>query len=293
MPKNNGNSRNQRNNPYQLEELFIKFNHTPAGIAWRWRTELLVLMTGTIGVWELAKAVTTAWLTLILIMSVTAVTVLPWTRRFIIRRAWCVLSRHRIQKVCFETRMHTRSGRLPLVLRIPAWATGATVAVNGQQQAGVKAGEFFRVQRSWKAGDRVEIRFPMAVRTSSWFNNSISVERGPLVYSLKIGESWHKIKQTGPAADWEVYPTTPWNYALVKGAFQVTEKAITRQPYTADAAPVEITTKARRLPQWTLVDDSPGVLPVSPVTTKRAEETVTLVPYGAAKLRITAFPWME
>ena len=82
--------------------------------------------------------------------------------------------------------------------------------------------------------DRVELRFPMAVRTSTWFNNSISVERGPLVYSLKIGESWHKIKQTGPAADWEVYPTTPWNYALVKGAFQVTEQAMQRQPFTAE-----------------------------------------------------------
>jgi hypothetical protein len=35
------------------------------------------------------------------------------------------------------------------------------------------------------------------------------------------------------------------------------------------------------------------VLPVSPVTTKRTEETVILVPYGAAKLRITAFPWLE
>jgi hypothetical protein len=55
---------------------------------------------------------------------------------------------------------------------------------------------------------------------------------------------------------------------------------------------VEITAKARRLPEWTLVDDSPGVLPVSPVTSKRPEETITLVPYGAAKLRITAFPWM-
>ena len=65
-----------------------------------------------------------------------------------------------------------------------------------------------------------------------------------------------------------------------------------QQPYTPAASPVEITTKARRLPQWTLVDDSPGPIPVSPVTTKRPEETVTLVPYGAAKLRITAFPWM-
>jgi DUF1680 family protein len=182
----------------------------------------------------------------------------------------------------------------PLVLRIPAWATGATVALNGQQQPGVKPGEFFRVQRAWKSGDRVELHFPMAVRTSTWFNNSMSVERGPLVYSLRIGENWHRIKQTGPSSDWEVYPSTPWNYALVKGAFPVVEKPLTgRQPFRAESSPVEITAKARRLPEWTLVDDSPGVLPVSPVTSKRAEETVTLVPYGAAKLRITAFPWIQ
>jgi DUF1680 family protein len=180
-----------------------------------------------------------------------------------------------------------KAATFPLTLRIPAWATTASVTVNGQPVDAIKAGQFLRIEREWKNADRVELRFPMTVR------NSISVERGPLVYSLKIGESWHKINQTGPSADWEVYPTTPWNYALVKGAFQVTEKAMERQPYTAAASPVEITAKARRLPQWTLVDDSPGVIPVSPVTTKRAEETVTLVPYGAAKLRITAFPWLE
>ena len=53
MPKTNGNSRNQRNNPYQLEELFIKFHHTPAGIAWRWRTELLTLSGLAAAFWRL------------------------------------------------------------------------------------------------------------------------------------------------------------------------------------------------------------------------------------------------
>ncbi|MEO8367586.1 MAG: beta-L-arabinofuranosidase domain-containing protein [Candidatus Solibacter sp.] len=185
------------------------------------------------------------------------------------------------------------AARFPLMLRIPVWAGVARVTVNGQAVAGVKAGEFLRIEREWKSGDKVELRFPMAVRTSTWFNNSLAVERGPLVYSLKIGESWNKIKQIGPAADWEVYPTSPWNYALLKDTFNVTEKPMQQQPYTATAAPVEITAKARRLPQWTLVDDSPGAIPVSPVTTKRPEEIVTLVPYGAARLRITAFPWMQ
>jgi hypothetical protein len=186
-----------------------------------------------------------------------------------------------------------RPATFPLVLRIPAWALGATVRINGQEQPNVKPGEFFRVSREWKSADRVDLRFPMTVRTSTWFNNSIAIERGPLVYSLKIGESWNKIKQTGPAVDWEVYPTTPWNYALVSGSWQVSEKPIAAQPFDAAGAPIEITAKARRLPQWTLVDDSPGPIPVSPVTSKRPEESISLVPYGAAKLRITAFPVLQ
>ena len=183
-----------------------------------------------------------------------------------------------------------KPGAFPLVLRIPAWAAGAGVSVNGAPQPAVKPGEFLRLARQWTRGDRVKLRFPMAIRTSTWFHDSIAVERGPLVYSLKIGESWNKIKQTGPVADWEVYPTTSWNYALLPGAMQVAEKPVAKQPFDAANAPVEITAKARRLPEWTLVDDSPGPIPMSPVTSKRPEETVTLVPYGAAKLRITAFP---
>ncbi len=179
----------------------------------------------------------------------------------------------------------------PLVLRIPAWATTATVTVNGQPSTGVKAGEFYRLNREWKTGDRVELRFPMEVRTSHWFHNSIAVERGPLVYSLKIGETWHKLKQTGPASDWEVFPSTPWNYALIPGAMQVKEQPMSKQPYTVDSSPIEIAVQARRLPEWQMVDDSAGPLPVSPVSTKQPLETLTLIPYGAAKLRITAFPF--
>jgi hypothetical protein len=185
-----------------------------------------------------------------------------------------------------------------LMLRIPAWAAGATAAVNGTAVNGVAAGQFLRVEREWRSGDRVELRFPMSPRLSTWYNNSIAVERGPLVFSLRVGENWHKLKQTGPAADWEVYPTTPWNYGLAVDpknagdAFTVRERPIARQPFAALDSPVEITVRARRVPQWGVVDDSPGPLPVSPVTTKRPEEVVTLVPYGAAKLRITAFPFV-
>ncbi len=189
-----------------------------------------------------------------------------------------------------------RAAEFPLALRIPGWAAGATVTVNGAAAAGVKPGEFFRVMRTWKDGDRVELRFPMAVRTSTWYNDSVAVERGPLVYSLKIGESWHALKKTGPATDWEVFPTTPWNYALAidranpAAGVRVTERPMGRQPFSADGSPIELMVRARRLAAWQLVDDSAGTVPVSPVRSNLPEEEVTLIPYGAAKLRITAFP---
>ena len=133
-------ARNHRNNPYFFDEMLVRGKRTAAGVIWRFRTEVTVLMTGTAGMWELTKAVTTAWLMVILILTGTAVTVLPWARRFIIRRAWCVLSRHRIQKVCFETRMHTRSGRLPLVLRIHPTQVGERALI--WCRAGICAADF-------------------------------------------------------------------------------------------------------------------------------------------------------
>ena len=69
-------------------------------------------------IWQLAVAISIVWALIVFAALVTAAFVTPPVRRFIIRRAWCVISRHRLQKVFFETRMHTRSGRLSLVLRI-------------------------------------------------------------------------------------------------------------------------------------------------------------------------------
>jgi len=133
-------ARNHRNNPYVLDRAFVQVRHSAAGVIWRFRTELAVLITGIAGLWELARAVTSAWMMVILIMTGTAVTIVPQARRFIIRRAWCVLSRHRIQKVCFETRMHTRSGRLPLILRIHPTKVGERALI--WCRAGICAADF-------------------------------------------------------------------------------------------------------------------------------------------------------
>ena len=112
----NGSGRNQRNNPYQLEELFIKFHRTPAGIAWRWRTELLTLAFIAAALRRLDTWTTLTWAAIILAGLLAVTFAVPHSRRFITRRAWCVLARHRLQRLCYEARLHTRSGRLPLIL---------------------------------------------------------------------------------------------------------------------------------------------------------------------------------
>jgi hypothetical protein len=111
-------SRNHRNNPYQLEELFVKFHRTPAGIAWRWRAELAIAAILAAALWRLSILITITRAGLVLAAALGLVLAVPHSRRFITRRFWCVLARHRIHRLCFEARLHTRAGRLPLILWI-------------------------------------------------------------------------------------------------------------------------------------------------------------------------------
>src|ERR1019366_9399308 len=111
-----GGSRNQRNNPYALDDLLVRFHRSAAGVAWGWRTELAILTTITATLWRLSLAITLTWAASTLGGLLLAVLAVPWSRRFTARRFWCVLGRHRIQRLCYEARLHTRSGRIPLVL---------------------------------------------------------------------------------------------------------------------------------------------------------------------------------
>jgi hypothetical protein len=112
----NRNRRNQRNNPYVTDGLAVRLQRSGWGVAWRWRTEIIILAAASVAVLWLGRILTFTWTGVILGAAVLVLLALPWTRRYLTRRFWCILARHRIQKLCYEARLHTRSGRLPLVL---------------------------------------------------------------------------------------------------------------------------------------------------------------------------------
>jgi hypothetical protein len=182
-----------------------------------------------------------------------------------------------------------------LDLRIPAWAEATTLSINGISQPSPVPGRFARLERTWASGDIVEITFPMNPRVTRGFQDSVSIERGPLVFSYPIGEDWLKLRDRGMTADWQVYPNTQWNYALKMGngtdyGIHVTETQIGPMPFSRKTTPLSLEVTARKLPQWIAVDGVADPVPESPAQSTEPEETIRLIPYAAAKLRITSFP---
>ncbi len=81
-----------------------------------------------------------------------------------------------------------RPVKFPLQLRIPSWAHGATVCINGQPvKADPQSGSFYKLTREWKPGDQVTLDLPMAWRLVKGRERQagrVAVMRGPQIFCL-------------------------------------------------------------------------------------------------------------
>jgi hypothetical protein len=196
--------------------------------------------------------------------------------------------------------LHTTAPvRFPISLRAPGWCAQPTMRVNAENQHTMRPGTFATVDRTFSDGDQIVLRFPMSVTIHKWGADKVSLERGPLVYCLRIAEDAEPVRGVKTGSDfpaWDIRPASPWNYAIALGGSDLTErvKVLTKAaegfPWDPGNAPAELQVPATRVQNWTLPDN--GGNPGFPARMKLSGslETVTLVPYGATRLRLAVFP---
>lgn len=187
-------------------------------------------------------------------------------------------------------------------LRIPSWCAEGIVSLNGKELQRAKGGHFVIIGRTWSDKDKLTLKLPMQVSTSQWGHNSRAIERGPLVYALKLGERWEKATDAHEGDYFSVYPTENWNYGLTSNIISDPKTLqVSASPrngkfaWDEQHASIEITATARQIPGWKLN----GGIADQPVTDRDGEyrgavsdtvHTITLIPYGFTKVRIVAFP---
>ena len=207
------------------------------------------------------------------------------------------------EKIKFDIKIATPV-EFPFELRIPSWCSEARIMINGKEFRTEKGGQIITINRTWSNKDLLEVDFPMELTTSNWGKNSRAVERGPLVYALKVKERWEKGFQENEGIYFSVFPESEWNYGLlqevvknmkenlkVKKIKTVTDDFI----WNLDHAPIEINAPGKRIPAWKALEG----IAFLPVTARDGTykgkvndkiDQLTLVPIGCTKVRIVAFP---
>ncbi len=204
------------------------------------------------------------------------------------------------------------SAVFPVYLRIPTWCSGAKVSRNGRVIAkNCESGKYIRIEAEWQAGDEVVLELPMEFSCRTWDVNkhSRSVDYGPLTLSLMIDEEYKKVdsketaiwdskwQENADTSQWpsyEIFPASAWNYALATDSPVSVVRGVwpeDNNPFTLEGCPVKFKAKGRLVPSWGIDEYGlTAVLPYEDAEKSDKVDDITLVPMGAARLRISAFP---
>ncbi len=210
-------------------------------------------------------------------------------------------------RIAFAVRL-AHPTKFPLKFRVPTWAKRA-VLTDGTHSWPVEGGAVASVTRLWSDGDKLTLELPMEIRAESRYRNALGIMRGPLYFALRVGESFKQTSKAFPKCDWQITPTTPWNYALVlkapdaNGAFhfddlEVVKNSIGAYPFAQRGEPVlepaaemdklplaekwhvahydgdvpiVLKVKGRRLPDWTNDKEFPANASDAPLSPVKAQ----------------------
>jgi DUF1680 family protein len=108
--------------------------------------------------------------------------------------------------------------KFPLYLRIPGWAAKLQLSISTESaEIENQQGRYIKIEREWSNNDEVSLEFKPEMALTQWpRTKSVTLNRGPLSYSVRIKENWVKTETDQFGWDkWEVLPVSEWNYGLV------------------------------------------------------------------------------
>lgn len=194
--------------------------------------------------------------------------------------------------------------QISLEIRIPGWCKDPSVKINGKKVPVENGGQIISINRKWANQDQVIVNFPMEVTASNWGSNSTAIERGPLVYALKVKERWEKGKMKKKATIFRYFPSRNGTFGLVQDAVKSPKEKIKVAElggagsdfvWNLAHAPIEIYVPGKQIPAWKAIDGvafQPQTARDGVYKGKVSDKTtqLTLVPIGCTKVRIVAFP---
>lgn len=212
------------------------------------------------------------------------------------------------------------SETFPLYLRIPSWCEMPRLSINGvdinlyDSLSVDKRSGYLRINRVWSDRDKIKWILPMEISINRWEknHNSASVQYGPLTFSLLIDSKkikfasdetaiwdskWQDGVDTKLWPSWEIHPVSDWNIGLILGKGVEQFELIRAQwpkdnfPFTPASTPIRLKMKGKKIKEWEMDETGLcGELMDSPVSSDEPIQDITMIPMGAARLRISAFP---
>lgn len=180
-----------------------------------------------------------------------------------------------------------------LDVRIPAFAGSARL--DGKEY---RPGTVVTVNRTWEENTEVLLELSYEPKLIARPEGRFVLRCGPLFYALPIGEEkkMYEYESDGverkyPYCDYEIYPTTKWNYAFADADFKVVEGTIGGYPFSPENPPVYVEANLSEI-DWGEEEGYPNVCARVPASVDPVGEPVRLrlIPYGCTDLRITEMP---